>query len=96
MQEHLGLRPHPQGEPANVGAGKPQFSRPMLWLYQSRALKVSARLPAPLRRAGRKALLRAPDARRDLIESAAAPLPSDVEQRFRCDDEALIRLLDGT
>lgn len=92
---HLGVSAgHPRGEATNVTAQKSQFTRPMLWMHEHGVTRLLDAAPAPLRRAGRRLVLREPAAYRAAVAQArSTPLPAAVEERLGADAERLRQLL---
>ena len=89
--EHLGLpaRPSP-GEAHNVTADKVQYTRVMLRLWEGGRLNSVKRVPAPLRRVGKRLLTRRRHSRAEtLVASADGPLPAAVLEDLATEAEAL-------
>lgn len=93
--EHLGLeaRGIVKGSQArhNITEVKGQYSKPALALFERGWLRRGSSLPKPLRRVGRRLLLRDGDRYRDLLASSSEPIPEDsaailAESRHRLED----------
>ncbi len=80
VTDHLGLAPLAgRSDRANVSAGKMAFNPVLLRLWESGVLDHVRRLPAPVRRAGRRLTGRATRRLHDQGEAVAAtPLPPDL------------------
>jgi hypothetical protein len=89
--EHLGLASAPVKGQArhNITEVKGQFSAPALVLFKRGWLRRGEALPKPVRRAGRRLLLRDDDRYRDLLASSAEPISDDSAAVL---DESLARL----
>lgn len=76
---HIGIPyEEPLGIAFNVTAEKAQFSRPMLWLWEHGVIPKTARVPGPIRRIGKRILLRRNSSYAALMESSEEPLPDRV------------------
>ena len=90
---HLGLTPRPAPAGAhNVTAAKARFSGPARLAYRRRWHRLGGAL-GPLRRPLRRLLLRDDRRYRDLLASAAAPLPADAVALLAAELDALGALL---
>lgn len=84
---HLGLEPVPRPETVhNRTRDRPRFTALFRWLWEHGLDRPLSRLPRPVRRLGRRLLLR-DDAeyRRLLEESRTAPIPPAVRRRIQQD-----------
>lgn len=93
--DHLGLGPVPRPETnANPTAATPRFSALFRWLWERGLDRPLYRLPAPIRRLGRRLLLRDDDRYRELLEeSRTARVPQPVRDRIWTDVRRLERRL---
>lgn len=93
---HLALEPAPMPRGRrNESAARPQYTPALLWLWE-RNLLPTRRFPASLRSLGKRLLTRPADARSDLLASANSPVPTEVIDLLRSDQEKLARLWDGS
>jgi Sulfotransferase domain len=76
---HIGLpdRPRPQGE-HNVSDQKAGFTRPMLRLWESGLAGRAAKLPKPIRRLGKRLLMRHNGRYGGRVSGSLAPIPADL------------------
>lgn len=95
---HLGLPPRrPPSTAYNVTADKPAYTRTMLWLWQQgHYRRLRHRLPSPIRRFGRLALLR--DTREDdqRLGQSSANVPDELTEPIWRDVERLEKWLGTT
>jgi hypothetical protein len=91
----LGLTPRPRPtETHNVSADRAQYTRAMRWLWERGMSRSPSRAPAPLRRLGRRVLLRDDERTRHRVRTASgAPLAAPVIAELRADAERLARWL---
>lgn len=93
--DHLGLDPVPRpGTNANPTGATPRFSALFRWLWERGLDRPLYRLPEPIRRLGRRLLLRDDDRYRELLEeSRTARVPQTVRDRIWRDVRRLERRL---
>lgn len=88
---HLGLESVPRPDAVhNRTSDQARFSRLFRWLWERGLDRPLYRLPRPVRRLGRRLLLREDPAYRELLEeSRRAPVPPTVRRRIREDTARL-------
>ena len=77
----------------NVTEGKEKFTRPLLWLWERGLDRPLRRFPSPLRKWGRRMLLRADEGYRELLASSEEMVPEPVGITLREDVAKLEELL---
>jgi len=81
---HVEASPRPApGTVHNALAGKARFTGPMRLLWTSGAIRAARRAPGPVRRVGKRLLLRDDDGYRRLLESSEGPIAEAVQRRIR-------------
>lgn len=77
--DHLGLEPVPRPLGSrNIGGDAVPMSGLGRRLYERTELRFASRVPAPLRRLGRRAVFRSPEAVAHLVASATEPVPPAI------------------